>query len=353
MAIIIGAIAIYMRLYGDAHIKKVLSELVGAKVEFKSVAINLDKQAANFKGFSIANQIGFDKNIFDAETFAVILNKEKLESNKQFVFDSVYIKGAKLTIIRDGRGVLNLMLPVVNTAQLTEPALSLGTAVFDAQTQPKNALYGILKSFRSIRIEDSAITFVDHFKMAKPYKIWCNKFFADIIAQDNSAGYVAATVAASLRLPQKQYGEGWAGIKASMAVYPDNTNVELSAETGNIDLRIFMPYFQRNTPFIFNSGRFGSRTDFRMHGGVVDSLTTMYFSNLNLAINQHDSNAQFLQVSINRLAPYLRSGENIVFDFVMKGDAKKPQFGIGPKVKYAVGMVVMEEVGKAIAAMQK
>jgi hypothetical protein len=352
MAIIVGAIAIYMRLYGDAHIKKTLSELVGSRVDFKSVAINLDKQAASFKGFSIASQVGFDKNIFDADTFTVIFNKEKLDSKKQFVFDSVYIKGAKLAIIRDGRGTLNLESPAVKTARLKEPAFSFSAVAYADEIQPKNAFYGMLKSFRSIRIEDSAITFEDHFKMAKPYKIWCNKFYADITAQDTQAGYVAATVAANLRLPQKQYGEGWAGIKASMAVYPDNTNVELSAQTGNIDLRIFGPYLQRNTPFLFNSGRFGSRTDLRMHGGAVDSLTTMYFSNLSLAVNQYDPNAQFLNVSINRLAPYLRSGENIVFDFVMKGDAKKPQFGIGPKVKYAVGMVVMEEVGKAVAAMQ-
>lgn len=352
MAIIIGSIAVYMRLYGDAHIKKTLSELVGTKVEFKSVAINLEKQAATFKGVSIASQVGFDKNIFDADTFTVILNKEKLETKKQFAFDSVYMKGAKLTIIRNGRGALNLVLPEVKTARLKEPAFSFSAVAYADEAEPKNVFYALLKNFKSIRIEDSAITFEDHFKMAKPYKIWCNKFFADITAQDTSAGYVAATVAANLRLPQKQYGEGWAGIKASMAVYPANTNVELSAETGNIDLRIFGPYLQRSTPFLFNSGRFGSRTDLRMHGGVVDSLTTMYFSNLSLAINQYDPNAQFLNVSINRLAPYLRSGENIVFDFVMNGDAKKPQFGIGPKVKYAVGMVVMEEVGKAIAAMQ-
>jgi hypothetical protein len=189
--------------------------------------------------------------------------------------------------------------------------------------------------------------------MAKPYKIWCDKFFTDINSTDPGSGYLATTVTAKLRLPQKQYGDGWAGIKASMAVYPNNTNMELSAETSNIDLRIFMPYFQRNTPFVFNSGRFSSKTDLRAHGGVVDSLTTMYFNNLNLSINRYDPNAQFLQVSINRLAPYLRSGQNLVFDFVMKGNASNPQFGVGPKVKFAIGMVVMEEVGKAIAAMQK
>ena len=90
-----------------------------------------------------------------------------------------------------------------------------------------------------------------------------------------------------------------------------------------------------------------------MHENNIDSLTTMYFSNLYLVINTHDENAQFLQVSINRLAPYLRSGENLIFDFVMKGNVMNPQFGVGPRVKYAIGMVAIEEVSKILQQIQR
>ena len=352
-AIVIGSIAGYMRLYGNAHIKKALSELAGAQVEFKSIAINLDKQAATFKGFSIASQVGFDKNIFDADIFTFILNKEKLESQRQLAFDRIYIKGAKLNIIRDSRGVLNLALPRMKTARLNEPLFSLESIAHAAEAQSTNAFYDLLKSVKNIRIEDSTVTFEDSFRMAKPYKIWCDKLFAEISSNDTAAGYLATTLTTSLRLPQRQGGDGWFSMKASMAVYPANTNMELVAETGNVDPRIFLPYFQRNTPFSFTRGRFSSRTDLRLHGGALDSLTTMYFNNLGLLINQYAPNAQFLQVSINRLAPYLSSGGNIVFDFVMKGDIRNPQFGVGPRVKTAIGMVVMEEVGKAIQQMSR
>lgn len=353
MAVIIGSIAVYMKLYGDAHIKKALSELAGARVEFKSAAINLNKQEASFRGFSVASQIGFDKDIFNADTFTIILNKEKLEKEKKVVFDRVYVKGAKLNIIRDGKGTLNLVRPNVNTARLKEPLFSLESIAHAAETPSKNALYDILKSLRNIRIEDSSITFEDHFRMNKPYTIWFDRFSSDISSNDTGSGYLSTAMTASLRLPQKSGGDGWFGMKAGMAVYPDKTNIEFSAETGNINPMIFMPYFQRNTPFSFEGGRFGSRTDFRMHDGNIDSLTTMHFSDLRLLINAHDQNAQFLQVSISRLTPYLRSGNNIVFDFVVKGDARNPQFGIGPKVKFAIGMVVMEEMSKAIQQMQR
>jgi len=189
--------------------------------------------------------------------------------------------------------------------------------------------------------------------MEQPYKIWCDRFYAEVKSTDTGAGYFSTGIRANFRLPQKRYGDGWFGMKANLAVYPDKTNMELQAGTGNIDLLVFLPYFQRNTPFYFRSGRFGSQTDLRLHDGVVDSLTTMFLSDLRFMINPHDQNAQFLQVSINRLAPYLGSGDTLVFDFVMKGDVRRPEFGVGPKVKYAVGMVVMEEVGKAIQQIQQ
>ena len=98
MAVVIGSMAVYMRLYGNAQIKKALSELAGSQVEFKSVTINLNKAAASFRGLTIANQIGFDSNVFNADTFTIAVNREKLEKEKTAVFDSVYAKGAKLTL---------------------------------------------------------------------------------------------------------------------------------------------------------------------------------------------------------------------------------------------------------------
>lgn len=351
-AVSIGSIAVYMRFYGAAHMKKALSELVGAQVEFKSVALNLNKAAASFRGITIANQLGFEKNVFNADTLTVGLNKEKLEKERKAVFDSIFLKGAKLYVIRNPAGVLNISLPNVKTAMLNEPLLSLESVAHAEEAGSKNPFYDLLKNIRNIRIEDSSIAFEDHFKMTKPYTIWCDKISAEIISRETNTGYLATTLVGNLILPQMQGGNGWAGVKASMAVYPDVTNIELTAETRNIDLSIFLPYFQRNTPFYFRSGRFSSRTDFRMHGGSIDSLTTMNIYNMNLKINPYDPNAQFLHVSINRLAPYLMSGNNIVFDFVMKGDIRNPQFGVGPKVKYAIGMVAMEEVAKVIGQIQ-
>ena len=351
-AVAVGAMAIYMNFYGAKHIKSALSEALGSRVGFKSVAINMGKAAASFKGFTVAGNMGFEENVFSADTFTVSLNKEKFEKERKAVFDSVYIKGAKLYIIRNKAGVLNISLPSIKTSALDERLIGPGSVAYAAETASRNPFHDVLKVLKNIKIEDSTIAFEDHFGMASPYRIWCDKFYADIVSTE-AQGYVATSLNMGCRVPQSRGGDGWARLGGGIALYPDYTNMEVKAETGNVELSIFAPYFQRNTPFYLRSGRFNSRTDFRMHGGNIDSLTTMYITNMSLRINPHDPNAQFLQVSINRLGPYLMSGNNIVFDFTMKGSPANPQFGVGPKVKYAIGMVAMEEVAKAIQTIQR
>jgi hypothetical protein len=240
----------------------------------------------------------------------------------------------------------------MKTAALDGSAFWPAAYAYAADAPAANPFYDVLKSLRGIRIEDSTIAFEDHFMMASPYRMWCDRLNAEIVSSESS-GYVSTGIRANCRVPQSRGGDGWIQMRGGMAVYPEITNMEVTAETGNVDLTIFMPYFQRNTPFYFRSGRFNSKTDFKMHGGTVDSLTTMYITGMGLRINPYAPNAQFLQVSINRLAPYLMSGNNIVFDFTMKGNLSRPQFGVGPKVKYAIGMVAMEEVAKAIQTIQK
>lgn len=352
-AVAIGAVALYMNIYGSRHIKAALGEILGAKVGFRSVALDIGKAAASFRGFTVANQIGFDENVFSADTFSVALNREKLEKERKAVFDSVYMKGAKLYIIRNKAGVLNISIPAVRTASARKPPFAFTALAYADEAKPGNPFYNVLKSIRNIKIEDSTIAFEDHFGMSSPYRIWCDAFAAEVVSSDTPSGYVSTSLSMSCRLPQSRGGDGWARARGGIAVYPDRADMEGTAETGNVELSIFMPYFQRNTPFYFRSGRFNSRTDFRMHGGNIDSLTTMNITNMGLRINPYDPNAQFLHVSIDRLAPYLMSGNNIVFDFTVKGSPANPQFGVGPKVKYAIGMVAMEEVAKAIQTIQR
>ena len=62
----------------------------------------------------------------------------------------------------------------------------------------------------------------------------------------------------------------------------------------------------------------------------------------------------FLQVAVDKLKPYLMSGRGeVIFDFVIKGPVEKPSINIGPKVKYAIGFAVMDEIINQLQKMQQ
>ena len=87
---------------------------------------------------------------------------------------------------------------------------------------------------------------------------------------------------------------------------------------------------------------------------MLNSLTMMVFHKLKLETDPEKKNTEFLQVAVNKLEPYLTSGNGeIIFDFIIKGPVEKPSVSIGPKVKIAIGMAVMEEVIKQLQRMQK
>jgi len=120
-------------------------------------------------------------------------------------------------------------------------------------------------------------------------------------------------------------------------------------DTSNVDLMQFLPYFESYTPFSFREGLFSSHTTFEMHNNMISSPTTMVFHKLSLLVGPGMENAQFFTTSVNKLVPYLTSGSGeIVFDFIINGPVQSPQANLGPRVKQAVGMAAMEELGRML-----
>lgn len=348
--VIIVVAVLFMKFQGNAIIEKQLSKMAGAEVRFQGISMDLDKGSLDFKGFSIVNEIDFEKKILSAEKVTVFLNKEIYDREKRIVLDEVYIKKGVLNIERQKNGAFLL-------SSVGEERREARGDVAYAEEVQSSALYDFAKNFRKIYIEDASVHFKDAFISTPPFWVYCDKFnFVFISNQepDKGSGAISVKLVTSLRIPKCPHGDGAILLEANMAVYPERTDTEVVINTEGIDLMIFQPYFSKNIPFTLNDGLFRSATSFRMHNNVIDSLTTMVFSKLNLVIDSKMENAQFMSASANSIAKYLTSSKGeIVFDFVIKGPLGQPAIGLGPNVKYAIGMVVIEEIGKALQQMQQ
>ncbi len=353
LAIIIACTYLFMKFYGNAIVEKYLQAMIGQPVKIESVSLNMDKGAVNFHGFTIVSQIDLDAKIFNAEKVTVYLNKEKYEKEKVLVLDEVYIKKGILNIERRKDGTYNIASLGERGA---DEAGASGSAAY-AQEVSESPLYSLAKGIRKITVEDCTVNFKDHLISREPFFVYFDNVNFNFLSGQTiikPEGFVSVKCAFGLRIPKCRYGDGSISFSADMAVYPDRVDMETNLQMKYIDLMLFAPYIPKDSPFSFNDGLFSSETAFRMHNNVINSLTTIIFHKISLYINPGMENAEFLSASVNQIAKYLTSSKGeILFDFVIQGPSSRPAMGLGPKVKFAIGMVIIEELGKALAEMQR
>lgn len=347
-AVIVASISIYLTFFGKSTVEDIISKAIGSKIKYDNMSLDLNRGVVNFEGFTVLKDIDFEENLFSADRFVVSIDKERFDKDKTLVLEEIFIENGTLTIERNRQGVFNI--------------LPSGKEIFGSSTGKAYAadftsdgnFYNLAKSFKSIEIKDSFITFKDYYISDNPVVLYCDKFNFEFRTSPLPGDSVGAACRANLNIPMREGVNGSAGFKSDMAIYPDRVDWEGVLETKHINLMLFLPYFDKYTPFYFNSGLFSSTTHVRVHNRVIDSPTVMLFNNLRLGVKPGNENAQFLQTAVNRLAPYLMSQQgDLYFDFAIKGAIEKPQAGLGPKVKYAIGMVALEELSKAMQQIQK
>ncbi len=347
-AIITAGAVFYLKFFGKANIEQMLSKMLGSQIKFQTMSFNLNEGLVDFKGFTILNKMEFEENIFKADNFIVLIDKERFEKDRTFILQEVVVENGVLTIERNRKGIFN----IASAHEEAKPWIS-GIA-YAAEIPAATGLYDFAKNFKSIVIKNSIINFKDYYVSQTPLTLYCDNFNFQLKTDPPSNGRIQANCSMTFRIPMKNPPNGSASLQASMAIYKDRVDTETTLKTDYIEITLFRPYFDQYTPFYVNSGSFSSTTIFRMHNTVIDCPTTVLFHNLRLATKPGMENSQFLQTAVNRLAPYLQSGQgDLYFDFVIKGPAQKPQAGLGPKVKFAIGMVALEEFSKVMQQLQQ
>ena len=349
-AIVTAGIALYMKLYGKSVLQDTLSKLIGSDIKYESLSLNLKEYKVNFKGFTILDKINFDKDILNAERVALVLNKEKFNKEKKIAIEEIIIKKGVLNIERNRKGIFNLSY---NTPKKT---IGIGAVAYADTPQKSEKLYNFAKTIKKVTIENSIINFKDYFISREPFAIICNNVNLDVKCgqkPDPQTGSISTVIALDFKIQNRDYENSEVFFNANMAVYKNKVDMDTALQTEYIDLVRFLPYFEKYTPFSFTYGLFSSYTNFEIHNNIIRSLTTMTFHRLRLRVDRGKENTQFLEASVDRLVPYLTSGSGkIIFDFVMEGPVDNPHLGIGPRVKNAIGMVAIEELGKILQQMQ-
>jgi len=354
-AIITASMALYIKFYGKDLLKDVLSNLLKTRVEFENITISPERYTINFKGFRLPDEIDFGGgNVFNAETFSLALNEERFRKDGKVVLDKIIIKKGILNIIRNRKGEFNISR-YYNIDYETD--YNSGIAYADEQSlKGAGKLYDFAKSVKALYIQDSIIVFKDYLVPRGPFSIKCDNFNVTITSKpEDDPRYNAIPLKCQIdfEIPTGNK-RGRFALDAEMSVLRKRVDVDMQIQATQIDLMKFLPYFNSYTPFSFSEGVFSSKTDLSVKDNMIDSLTTMVFHKLKLVTDPGKENTRFLETSVNKLAPYLMSNRGeIIFDFVIKGSLAKPRIGLGPRAKFAIGLVVIEELGNLFEQIQK
>jgi hypothetical protein len=348
VAIAFAGVAFYVAFFGKGTIEQMISKALGSQVKFQGMSFNLNKGLVNFTGFTVLNKIEFEENIFKADKFVVSINKERFEKDKTLIMEEIFIEKGVLTIERNRAGTFNI-------ASIGDEESPWHEAVaYAAETASNIRLYDFVSTCKKITITDSTLNFKDYHISRQPFFFFFDNMNLEFSSSPVRPGNVGANCRLNMRVPMQSGRHGSVSLQLAMSIYPERADMEGNLSTKDINLMLFNAYFDRYTPFSFNNGLFNSTTQFRMHNNIIDSPTTMVFRGLKLYIKPGMEKAQFLQTAVNKLAPYLMSQQgDLYFDFVIKGPVEKPQAGLGPKVKFAIGMVALEELSKAMQQLQQ
>ncbi|MFH1594568.1 MAG: DUF748 domain-containing protein [Candidatus Omnitrophota bacterium] len=350
LTVLLVLVLLYLKIYGKNVLEKVLSSMLGTKVEFTGLTINPDRYALKFKGVKLPEKIDFkDRSIFSAKNFTVFLDKRELKEKRKIAIDEILIEEGVFTVERNRAGVLNI-------SGLPGKKRSIQTGVAYANEPEPTGLYSFASSIRKLIIKDSVIEFKDHFIYDVPFIVTCEDFSADITSMRKplkKTGYIPIFCELSCTIPSDRYGKGEIAIDTDLSVYKYMYDADMTVTLRRVDLMRFFPYIEKYTPFSISDGLASSDTKFELRNNRINSITNVVFHRLRLVSEPGSRDGQFLQTSVSRLLPYLtsRQGE-ILFDFVIRGPANQPEVSLGPQVRSAMSSAVMGEVGSALQGLQ-
>ncbi|MBF0216616.1 MAG: hypothetical protein HQL30_06440 [Candidatus Omnitrophica bacterium] len=348
-SVVTAGVFAYFSTYGKGLIEKTLSGVLGSAFEFRTVSLDISSCSVSFKGVTFENVIGLEPKVFNAEKFTVKLNSAAFEKEKKIVLDEIFIDGASMNIERGPDGKIGLMYPVPRKD-------GTGETGKNPKFGSEPGLHDMLESVRKITVRNSVVRFWDNMFRGGSFLVMCDNVSMDITVDTEKGrenGYVDEQLSSSFDITNMPNAPGQVRLGAGLKVYRPFIEASVSISAGNVDIKAIKPYLDLYTPFIFTQGVFDADLRADLSRTDVNSLTTIYFHSVNVAVNPAKRDTEFLEASVAKIVPYLTSNQGgIVFDFIVSGPVKAPAVTMGPKLKEAAGMVVMGEVGRYIQNMQ-
>lgn len=232
-------------------------------------------------------------------------------------------------------------LPVVQAA---EPAAQGPSDKFEGKGAAKK-LSGVIKLPPSFDIKEGRLYFIDSVPYQKPYEIIIDSINGEVFVSFNDS--YTAMLSMAFTLQGNLNGTKDETLKWMASLDPKTPKLTMSNrfEVSNLKILTFEPYYDAQSPIVFEKGKFSGDLVFDFDNGNIGSSNEIRLSNVRFWTKSGYENAQFWDTSVPDLIRYFTSTSgDIIFDFKIKGDMNNPRFYLGPISKRALTSMALDKI---------
>lgn len=329
-----------------------IRNLLPSYIKIGSMVFEPDGKEVKLKDFAILNPPGFSSG----ELMQIKEISCAYRMRGKSLLDGIEImepslKGAVLNIERLKDGHVNAMEMKATIDGASQKAAQSAPAPRGRHSRKSGGgrLPDIIKLPDTFNIRGGRLIFTDRMQPGGAYIITLEGIDSDMSVKMNEY-YTGIENAASTGQAFLN-GNKNEVVQWTSSFYPMEPKLTMSNrfEVSGLDVKVFEPYYDRYSPFVFKKGRFGGLLIFDFNNGHIGSSNEIHLSELELYVKPGYENAQFWDTTVRDLARYFTSPHgDIVFDFKIKGDMASPNFYLGPISKQALASMAIDKISEAI-----
>lgn len=357
-AVSLAAVFIYRYQIIAYSTEKILRSALPDYIKVDGIKFDFNRSKVALEGFKINGPKGYSDayiaEISEIECGYKMKGKTILDGLQ--IINPV-IKNMVLRVERNPDGVVNLskMGEVLGAGSIVTPGdpVSTSVAAGRAVAAPKSPKASdFIKLPQDFSVKNGKVVFVDRLNMSGAHVITFENIEANIGLKMNDTysdvlGF-SSTGSGNLNGKRDEV------IHWDMTFDPKASKLTMSTRfnVSGVNMLPLEPYYDRYSPFSFESGRISGTLVFDFNNGNIGSTNELRISDLKFSIKPGYEDALVFDTAVKDLVKYFTSSSgDVVFDFKIKGDMAAPRFYLGPISKQAVTAMVVDKVSDMIQQM--
>jgi hypothetical protein len=349
-----AAIYLYRQAIVQYYGEKFIRDNLPGYIEIDKIKFDLGNNVFSVGGLRILNPPGYlSKYALSIEEVRCVYRIRGGIVPKGLDIREISFKKPEIAVERSPESRINLveMSNFIKTFPAKVPSQTTDSRpeTIDQSPQPvvnqSKSLKGVIKLPQNFSIKGGKLYFIDSVPYQQPYEIIIDSVNGEVSISFNDS--YTAILDVVFTLDGNLNGAKDETLRWIAHLDPKTPKLTMSNrfEVSNLEILTFEPYYDAQSPIVFERGKFSGEMIFDFDNGNIGSTNEIHLSDIAIFVKEGRETGQFWETSVPDLIRYFTSNSgDIIFDFKIKGDMAHPQFYFGPISKRALTSMAIDKI---------